>query len=232
MSNSDSQTSDNPSVKDESILIIPVGDISAFETACERDATDENVRSAVLHLSGESIGPGMPATLAAVQAAVVVGLSGQIDDRSLELAMAADVRVCDASTTFALTKTGQGELPSDGATQRLPRLVGPGLAADMLLTGRRISAQEALKFGLVTEITPDGNAPERADQIAAEIAEHGRGASRFTKEAVIKGADITLEQSLRLEADLAILLHTDPERAEGIDAFNARRKPDFRPEDD
>ncbi len=232
MSSSDRQTFRNPEFKDDHILTIPVSDISAFETACERVATDQSVRSAVLHMSGESVEPGMPATLAALQAPVVVGLSGQIDNRSLELAMAADVRVCDASTTFALTRTAQGELPSDGATQRLPRLVGPGLGADMLLTGRRISAQEALTFGLVTEVTLDQNAAARADKIAAKIAAHGRGASRFTKEAVIKGADMSLEQSLRLEADLAILLHTDPERVEGIDAFNARRKPDFRPEED
>ena len=84
----------------------------------------------------------------------------------------------------------------------------------------------------MTEICPAGESNTRARQLAKEIAAHGKSAGRFTKEAVLKGADMPLEQSLRLEADLAILLHTDPERAEGIDAFNRRRKPDFRQADE
>lgn len=219
------------------ILTIPVRDRGAFEAACA-DATDSDaVRVAVVHITGEaedgegyleSGEPGMPAVLAAVQAPVVASLSGRIDDRALELALAADVRVCDAGTTFALTQPGRGELPSDGGTQRLPRIVGPALAADMLLTGRRVTAPEALAAGLVTEMLPDDEAAARAVEIAAEISARGLAAGRFSKEAVLKGSDMPLDQSLRLEADLAILLHSDPERTEGIDAFKERREPDFR----
>ena len=227
------------------VLTIPVGDRGAFDDACAQARTESTVRAAVLHLSGgvladgrpeeaedvdRSVEHGMPALLAALHAPVVAALSGRIDDRVLELALAADVRVCDAGATFAMTQPARGELPSDGGTQRLPRVVGPALAADMLLTGRRITAPEAFAAGLVTEIAADGRAAARADEIAAEISTHGAAAGRFTKEAVLTGADMSLDQSLRLEADLAILLHTDPERAEGIDAFNARRKPDYRGE--
>jgi enoyl-CoA hydratase len=224
-----------PEKSDGRVLTIPVGDRAAFEDACARASTDEAVRAALIVLSDEvSVEPGTPASIAALLVPVIAGLSGQIDDRVLELALAVDVRICDSDTTFALTTvtdSGHGQLPSDGGTQRLPRVVGPGLATDMLLTGRRITAEEALRVGLVTEICPVGESKSRAEQLANEIASHGRSAGRFTKEAVLKGADMTLEQSLRLEADLAILLHTDPERGEGIDAFNARRKPDFRQED-
>ena len=221
------------------VLTIPVENRAAFEDACARAATDEDLRAAMIVLVGQKIGansvePGMPAILGALLIPVVAGLSGQIDDRALELALAADVRICDSDTTFALTAvtdSGSGRLPSDGATQRLPRIVGPGLATDMLLTGRRIVAEEVLRAGLVTEICPAGESKIRAEQLADEIASHGKSAGRFAKEAVLKGSDMPLEQSLRLEADLAILLHTDPERAEGIDAFNGRRHPDFRQDD-
>jgi len=236
MNNPVNQSSENSA---GGVLTIPVGDRAAFEDACVRAATDEDVRAAMIVLIGEGVGadsvePGMPATFAALLAPVVAGLSGRIDDRALELALAADMRICDSDTTFALTAvtdSGSGRLPSDGGTQRLPRIVGPGLATDMLLTGRRITAEEALRAGLVTEICPAGESKTRAEQLAKEIASHGKSAGRFAKEAVLKGADMPLEQSLRLEADLAILLHTDPERAEGIDAFNARRNPDFRQDD-
>jgi enoyl-CoA hydratase len=236
MNNPVNQSSENSAGR---VLTIPVGDRAAFEDACVRVATDEDVRAAMIVLIGEGIGadsvePGMPVTFAALLVPVVAGLSGRIDDRALELALAADIRICDSDTTFALTAvtdSGSGRLPSDGGTQRLPRIVGPGLATDMLLTGRRITAEEALRAGLVTEICPAGESKTRAEQLAKEIASHGKSAGRFAKEAVLKGADMPLEQSLRLEADLAILLHTDPERAEGIDAFNGRRNPDFRQDD-
>jgi enoyl-CoA hydratase len=239
MSNPDNQSPEYSENSDRRVLTIPVGDRAAFENACARASSDEVLRTAVIVLEGEAssadmVEPGMPAVLAALLVPVVAGLSGQIDDRALELALAADVRICDSNTTFALTvvsDSGSGQLPSDGGTQRLPRVIGPGLATDMLLTGRRITAEEALQVGLVTEICPAGESKTRAKQLAKEIASHGQSAGRFTKESVYKGADMPLEQSLRLEADLAILLHTDPERAEGIDAFNRRRKPDFRQED-
>ncbi len=225
-------SSSNPSAGVR-VLTVSVRDGAAFEDQCALAGSDDSVRVAVVNLTGEqgravSVDPGMPAILAALQIPVVAGLSGRIDDRALELALAADVRVCDTGSSFAMTQPGRGELPSDGGTQRLPRVIGPGLAADMLLTGRRITAEEALGAGLVTGIVPAGGAGPRAGEIAAEISAHGQVAGRFTKEAVLKGGDMPLESSLHLEADLAILLHTDPERAEGIDAFNERRKPDFR----
>ena len=236
MRNSVNRSPESPA---DRVLRIPVEDRAVFEDACVRAATDAEVRAAMIVLTGDGIGdnsvePGMPATLGALLVPVIAGLSGRIDDRVLELALAADIRICDSDTTFAITavtESGSGRLPSDGGTQRLPRIVGPGLATDMLLTGRRIIAKEALRAGLVTEICPAGESKIRAEQFAREVASNGKSAGRFAKEAVLKGSDMPLDQSLRLEADLAILLHTDPERAEGIDAFNAGKHPGFRQDD-
>ncbi|MDA1258276.1 MAG: enoyl-CoA hydratase/isomerase family protein [Chloroflexi bacterium] len=219
---------------DGGVLVIQILDRDAFDDACDRDTTSHTFRVAVVHVTAAEDGgdicvePGMPARLAAVEAPVVASLSGRIDDRVLELALAADIRVCDEGATFALTQPQRGNLPSDGGTQRLPRILGPSLATDMLLTGRRITAGEALNAGLVTEIVPGGHAVNRANEIATEMCARGRAAGRFSKEAVLRGADMPLDQALRFEADLAILLHTDPERAEGIEAFKTRREPEFQ----
>ncbi len=221
----------NKKTSGDGVLTIPVGDGTVFQDACANAAADESARVVVIHLTGdrEAVEPGAPALLAALGMPVVAGLSGRIEDRALELALAADIRVCEPETTFAMMVSERGKLPSDGGTQRLPRVVGPGLAADMLLIGRTISAEEAFAAGLVTEIAAPRKARQRADEIATAIVAHGRAASVFTKEAVLKGGDMPLEHALHLEADLAILLHTDPERAEGIDAFKERRQPGFRP---
>ena len=112
----------------------------------------------------------------------------------------------------------------------MPRIVGPGTAADMLLAGRALDAQAALAAGLVTEVVPSDELDARGLDLARRIAARGALAARYAKEAVRAGLDMTLEQGLGLEADLSILLHTSPERAEGLAAFLERRPPRFPPD--
>ena len=218
----------NPSSSDNRILTITVSDLVTFKSLCEIAKTDPTIRCVAILLSEEScVEPGMASLLGSLKIPVVAGLSGRIDNGILELALAADVRVSELGTTFAMKLAQNGRLPSDGGSQRLPMIAGHGLATDMLLTGRRISAEEALRAGLVTLLVPVNDNGQGAARIAEEIAEHGQAAGKFTKEAVIEGANMSLDQSLHLEADLAILLHTDPERAEGIEAFKENRPPAF-----
>ena len=113
-------------------------------------------------------------------------------------------------------------------TQRLPRLIGRSRAMDMLLTGRRVSAEEALSIGLINEVVEPGKATERAMELASVISRHGPIALRFLKEAVLNGMDGTLEQGLRLEADLSFLLQSTQDRSEGISSFLERRSPTYR----
>jgi len=116
----------------------------------------------------------------------------------------------------------------DGGTQRLPRLISKGKSLEMILTGDLIDAQEALRIGLVNKIVPSKELAAEVDQIAQKIREKAPIALRFAKEAVNKGLDLTLEQGLRLEADLYFLLHTTQDRTEGITAFRTKKAPRFQ----
>jgi len=217
---------------------------SALKDACRRLSEDETVRAVLLQCAGQDLrvaldetpSPGDLAALGVASAVaslpqpVVATLRGNVLDQGLEIALSADIRIAADDARFAMTAVMRGRLPFDGGTQRLPRIVGPGTAADMLLAGRALDAQAALTAGLVTEVVPPDELDARGLDLARRIAARGALAARYAKEAVRAGLDMTLEQGLGLEADLSILLHTSPERAEGLAAFLERRPPRFPPD--
>ena len=141
--------------------------------------------------------------------------------------MACDIRIASEASRFALTHIKSGLIPGDGGTQRLSRLIGRGKAIEMILTGEMIDAQEALRIGLVNKIVPSEQLEETALQMAREMASKGPLAMKYAKEAINKGMDMTLEQGLRLEADLYLLLHTTRDRVEGIQTFRKKGVPRF-----
>jgi len=106
--------------------------------------------------------------------------------------------------------------------------VGKGKALELLLMADAISAEEALKIGLVSKIVSPEALSAEAETMAETVAAKGPLALRYLKEAVVKGMDMTLEQGLRLEADLYFLLHTTADRTEGIRAFQEKRPPEFK----
>ena len=212
----------------------------SFWEACGAVAADDSVRVVLVSARGADFCTGgvsaaaaapvfdeyrVAATLAEVEQPVVVALRGRVTDQGLELALAADIRIAAADTRMAMCQVVDGGFPFDGGTQRLPRIAGQATAAEMLLTGRALDAQDALAAGLVSEVVPVADVDERARAIALEIARGGAVATRYAKEAVSASADLTLQEGLRLESDLSILLHGTPERTEGLEAFRARRKP-------
>ena len=172
--------------------------------------------------------PGAPVAVAALAIPVLVALNGDATGPGLELALAGDLRICVPSARFGFTGLARGVLPQDGGTQRLPRLVGPAWARDMLLTGRMVDAKEALSIGLVNRVTQEpGGLKAAAEELAAEITGGSPIGARYAKEAVGKGMDLSLEQGLRLEADLNVILQSTSDRAEGIESFIERRGPEF-----
>jgi enoyl-CoA hydratase/carnithine racemase len=106
-------------------------------------------------------------------------------------------------------------------------LVGKGKALEMILTGEVIDAQEALRIGLVNKVVSKKELMDVAVKVAQEMASKGPIALRYIKEAIYKGMDMSLEQGLRLEADLYLLIHTSKDRTEGIQAFREKRAPKF-----
>ena len=159
---------------------------------------------------------------------VLAALNGDATDHGLELALACDIRLASSGARFGFSPPSAGRFPFDGATQRLPRLVGPAWARDMLLTGRRLDAAEALSIGLVNRVAhPDEDALQLARKLAEEIMEGSPLGARYVKEAVTLGADLALGQALGLETDLNVILQSTADRAEGIQSFLQRRAPTF-----
>ena len=216
--------------------------------ACLEARRDEGVWAVVLTGAGETFcagtdpeamglaanDSGLLSTLRAAESVghiekpVVAAMNGDALDQGLELALACDLRVASGSAQYGLTQLERGTIPWDGGTQRLPRLIGQGRAIEMLLASRRVSADEAWSMGLVNLVVEPAEVLSRAMDLASVIAGHGPIATRYVKEAVNKGLDLTLEQGLRLEADLSFLLQSTADRAEGIASFLERRRPDYR----
>jgi len=158
---------------------------------------------------------------------VIAAIQGDATGQGLELVLACDIRIATEASRFGLPHIEEGLIPWDGGTQRLPRLIGRAKALEMILTGEMIDAQEAYRIGLVNKVVPLDKLITVAMDMAKEIASKGPIALRYAKEAVYKGMDMTLEQGLRLEADLYLLIHTTKDRTEGIRAFQEKRTSKF-----
>lgn len=172
------------------------------------------------------LGAGCDA-LAAVPQPTVAALRGRAHSVGLELALACDIRLAAADATFTMPETALGLVPHGGGTQRLPRAVGRAQALRLLLTGETIGAEEAYRIGLVSQLVPAGEERAAALEIAHAIAARGPIATRYAKEAVLRGLDLPLQQGLRTELDLTVILQTTADRAEGVSAFVERREPNF-----
>jgi enoyl-CoA hydratase/carnithine racemase len=159
---------------------------------------------------------------------VIAAINGDAIGEGLEIALSCDIRIASDRARFGLTQLAYGRIPADGGTQRLPRIVGRGKALELLLTADIVTAAEALEMGLVSKVVAPEALEKEAEELAGNIAEKGPIALKYLKEAVNKGMDMTLEQGLRLEADLYFLLHTTADRTEGIKAFREKRTPKFK----
>ncbi len=172
----------------------------------------------------------MATAVADLRVPVIAAVSGDALGLGLELVLACDLRIATDTARFALNHIAVGIIPWDGATQRLPRIMGKAQAMEMLLTGKSIDAAEAYRVGLVSRIVPQKQLMPAATEIALAISSKAPFAVKYAKEAIYKGLDLTLEQGLRLEADLYLLLHTTEDRTEGIRAFLEKRPPRFKGE--
>ena len=173
------------------------------------------------------VSPSIAESISRVELPVIAGVEADATGPGLELILACDMRIGSETSRFGLPQVQAGVIPSKGGTQRLARLVGKGKALEMILTGDVIDAQEALRIGLVNRVVPQGDVSKVAMELANDMVSKSPVSTRYAKEAICKGMDLSLEQGLRLEADLYFLLHTTKDRTEGIRAFQEKRKAHF-----
>ncbi len=167
-------------------------------------------------------------TMGSFDRPTIAAINGDAFGQGLELALACDIRIASETARFSMPQAARGEMAFDGGTQRLPRLVGRTKALEMILLGNTIDAAEALRVGLVSRVVPSSEVMPTAMEMARDLAAKGPISLRYAKEAIHKGLDMTLEQGLRLEADLYFLIHTTEDRTEGITAFREKKKPVFK----
>ena len=224
---------------------------TALADACQQAEGDDSVRVVVLTGAGDrAFSTGMDlkeasqggaaslveqrqrrartsdtAALAALSKPTIAAINGFALGGGLELALACDLRVAAEHARLGLPETKRGLIPGSGGTQRLPRLIPPGRALQMILTGEPMTADEACRLGLVSHVVPLAELAAATTALAEAIAANAPVALRYAKEAVWKGLEMPLIDGLRLESDLSTLLGGTEDRLEGARAFVEKRAP-------
>ena len=159
---------------------------------------------------------------------VIACINGFALGGGCEIAMACTMRLASDNAKLGQPEVKLGIIPGYGGTQRLPRLVGKGIAMQLLLAGEMISAQEAHRIGLVNEVVPQGELIARAEAIAAKIIANAPLAVQYAMEAVHKGMEMTLQEGLYLEATLFGVCCATEDKKEGTTAFLEKRAAAFK----
>ncbi len=159
---------------------------------------------------------------------VIAAINGFALGGGCELALACHLRVAAENAQIGLPEVSLGIFPGFGGTQRLPRLIGKGKAMELILSGERIDAREALRIGLVNRLAPEGGAVKIAEDLARVVASRGPVAIRLAIEAINQGLEVPLEEGLFLEATLFGLITTTEDFREGTRAFLEKRKAEFK----
>ena len=159
---------------------------------------------------------------------VIAAVNGYALGGGCELAMACTLRVAADSAKLGQPEINLGIIPGYGGTQRLARLVGKGVALDIILTGRQVTADEALRIGLVNRVYPAAELMAETRTLAAELAAKAPVAMQYIMEAVNRGLDMSLDKAQFLEATLFGLVASTDDMREGTKAFLEKRKPQFK----
>lgn len=161
---------------------------------------------------------------------VIAAVNGVALGGGTELALACDIRIASATASMGLTETRLAIIPGAGGTQRLPRLIGRGKAKELIFTGRRVPAEEALAIGLVNQVCAPDQLLTTCDAMAAEICETGPIAIEQAKYAINHGLETDLHTGLAIESNAYWVTIPTQDRLEGLAAFREKRKPIYRGE--
>ncbi len=159
---------------------------------------------------------------------VIAAVNGIALGGGTELALASDIRIASTNATMGLTETRLAIIPGAGGTQRLPRLVGRGKAKELIFTGQRIGAEEALRIGLVNKICEPNDLLDESKKMAAMICEAGPIAIEQAKYAINYGLETDLHTGLAIESNAYWVCIPTEDRLEGLAAFKEKRKPVYK----
>jgi enoyl-CoA hydratase len=157
----------------------------------------------------------------------IAAINGYALGGGCELALACDIRIASDTAKFGQPELGLGIIPGAGATQRLPRIVGAGWAAHLILTGEIIDAKQALEIGLVTAVMPASQLQVRVRELAKRILRQGPLAARLAKLALQASARVDLDSGLLIETLAQALCYSSEDKQEGTAAFLEKRKAKF-----
>jgi len=235
----------------ERVNAIGTETVEALASAIADVAADTSVGSLVITGSGRAFSAGadiaefagfgdaaefeafiafMATTFSAIQALAkpsVAAVNGMALGGGFELALACDLRIAAAGARLGVPEIKLGLLPGAGGTARLTRMLPPGPAKQLLLTGEPVTAAEALRLGLVNEVVDDGAALDRAVAVAAKLAALPEPALAAAKHLVDEGALLSLDGAIALERRMVTALFATPDREEGVAAFLEKRPPRF-----
>ncbi len=204
--------------------IVITGDERAF--AAGADIKEMAAASAVEMLQRDNISRWD--RLRRVRKPIIAAVSGYCLGGGCELALACDMIVASESARFGQPEINLGVMPGAGGTQRLTRAVGKAVAMEMVLNGRFLTADEALRYGLVNRVVPVEAYLEEAIKLAQEIAARAPVAVRLAKEAVHKAFETSLTDGLEFERRLFYFLFATEDQKEGMRAFIEKRKPEWK----
>lgn len=159
---------------------------------------------------------------------VIAAVNGFALGGGCELALSCDIRIASEKAVFGQPEVTLGIIPCFGGTQRLPRLIGAGLAKEMIYTGRQVKAQEAEKFGLVNKVVPEDELLSSAKEMMKSILKVSPIGIKYAKLSINKGADMDLMNGLEIEKDLVGLCFATEDKEIGMNAFLGKEKPAFR----
>lgn len=167
-------------------------------------------------------------SIEALNKPVIAAVNGIALGGGTELALAADIRIASQTASMGLTETRLAIIPGAGGTQRLPRIIGIGKAKELIFTGRRVNATEALEIGLVNQICQPEDLLDECQKMAAMILETGPIAIEQAKYAINAGIETDLHTGLAIESNAYWLTIPTEDRLEGLQAFREKRKPVYK----
>ena len=155
---------------------------------------------------------------------VIAAVNGFALGGGCEISMSCDIRICSDNAMFGQPEVGLGITPGFGGTQRLARLVGPGMAKQLIYTAKNIKADEALRIGLVNAVCPQEQLMEEAEKLAAKIAKNAPIAVRASKKAINDGLQVEMDKAIEIEEKLFGSCFESYDQKEGMGAFLEKRK--------